>query len=130
MLTTDNRLSAELERDLAMLEADDAPLAWWRQQVALGALSVIAVHVAGEHVGSVLWRLETHGGRPCFVIAGAAGNHPRFDLMGSVLPALEDHARRLGCALVRFHTRRRGLAARAEAMGYGAAERVLLKAVA
>ncbi len=130
MLIADNRLTPALERDLESLVEDDAPLAWWRRQVELGALGVIAVHVEGERVASVLWRLDQHGGRPCFVICGAAGNHPRFDLMGSVLPALERYARELGCDLVRWHTRRRGLVARGQAMGYGAAEFVLLKALA
>ncbi len=126
----DNRITPELERHLALLIEDDAPLAWWRRQVELGAMAVIAIHVEGERVASVLWRLGEHGGRRCFVICGAAGNHPRFDLTGSVLPALERYARELGCDLVRWHTRRRGLIARGQAMGYGAAEFVLLKAIA
>src|SRR5229473_73118 len=55
MLIADNRLTPELERDLESLVADDAPLAWWRRQVELGALGIIAVHVEGERVASVLW---------------------------------------------------------------------------
>lgn len=130
ILAADNRVTPALLEHLALLEAEDAPVAWWRRQVELGALAVIAVYVAGERVGSVLWRLEQHGGRACFVIAGAAGAHARFDLIGAVLPELERYAHRLGSELVRFHTRRRGLVARGQAMGYGAAEFVLLKELA
>lgn len=130
MLVSDNRISPALLEHLALLDADDAPVAWWRRQVELGGLGVIAVIVAGERVASVLWRLEEHGGRQCFVICGAAGASKDFDLVGSVLPELEAHARRLDCELVRFHTRRRGLIARGQAMGYGAAEFVMLKEVA
>ena len=130
MLVSDNRMTPDLERELELLDYGDAPLTWWRSQVLTGALGVIAVYVEGERVASVLWRRDDHGGRPCFVIAGAAGNHPRFDLASVVLPALEAHAKRLGCELVRFHTRRRGLVARGQAMGYDPAEFVLLKEIA
>lgn len=127
MLVADNRISDALLLHLEQLAEPDAPLAWWRRQVEQGAFGVIAVLVDGARVASVLWELGGHGGRPCFVIRGAAGDDPRFDLMGSVLPELEGYARRLGCALVRFHTRRRGLIARALDMGYRAPSFALVR---
>jgi hypothetical protein len=130
MLVADSRISPELLAHLAALVEDDAPLDWWRRKVELGELSVIAVLHEGARVGSVLWRLGEHGGRRCLVIHGAAAFHPAIDFTGTVLPQLETYARRLGCELVRLHTRRRGLVARAQAMGFGAAEFVLLKDVA
>lgn len=130
MLAADNRLSAELEADLTQLEAFDAPLAMWRQKIRSGALQVIAVYCERARVGSVLWRLESHGGRPCFVIAGAVAHSEKFDLAGAALSELEAFARQIGCRLVRFHTRRRGLIARALELGYAPAEYVMLREVA
>ena len=130
MIVADNRMSDTLLLHLEALVEDDAPLAFWRLKVELGELSVIAVYHEGARVGSVLWRLDEHGGKRCFVIHGAAAFHAEVDFTGTVLPQLENYARQIGCELVRLHTRRRGLIARTQAMGYGAAEFVLLKAVA
>jgi hypothetical protein len=130
MIVSDNRLTDTLLEHLAALVEDDAPLEFWRRKVELGELSVIAVYHDGARVGSVLWRLDEHGGKRCLVIHGAAAFHPEVDFTATVLPQLERYAASIGCELVRLHTRRRGLIARTQAMGYGAAEYVLLKRVA
>lgn len=129
-LVADNRLTRALDAELQALAEPDAPLPWWRHQVATGAFQVIVVYVEGERAGAVLWRLDNHGGRSCFAVCGASGSSARFDLFAAVLPHLERHARRLGCTLFRFHTRRKGLAARGLAMGFGETEYVMLKEIA
>lgn len=118
-----------MARDIAIIADNDTPLTWYRDRVQARALGAWSVYIGGERVASVLWRIDREAYGECFVIVAAVGGHPAFDLTSLVLPKIEHIAKGSGCLAVRFHTTRRGLAAKGAMQGYSAAEWVMRKRI-
>jgi hypothetical protein len=121
----------ELAEALLPLCDEFTPLSWYEDGVRSGRLATMTgLDETARRVGAVLWRIDFYKEKKCFVVVAAVGWHPVFDLIGSVLPALEEMARGHGCEGFRFHTRRPGLARIAVLNGYAPVEYVFRKALA
>jgi hypothetical protein len=120
----------DLEREIAGIASDVAPLAWYRQQVESGALSTFHAYAGFERVGCVMWRIDHQPNGKELVIVAAVGWHRDFDLTASILPRLEKMGEAMGCATVRMHTRRSGMVAVLARCGYGQAEYVMRRRLA
>jgi|SRR5579883_347471 len=118
-----------MARDLAIIADDETPLDWYARGVESGALGAWSVYLGFDRVGTLLWRRELDSGEPCFVIVAAVGNHPAVDLMHHCSAHVERIAKSMGCRRVRFHTKRRALAEKARALGYGTVEYACRKVV-
>lgn len=120
--------SPDLAGDLAIVEGV-AGVDFYRDLVERRDVGTLDVYVNGLRVGSVLYRYDkTEYGREFVVVAGA-GHSARFNLVKTVLPALEWIALKTGARQVRFHTARPGLVRRGTMEGYAVSEIVLRKAL-
>lgn len=122
--------SEAIAKDVATIADDTTPLAWYQDQVTHHRVAAWNVYLDRLRVGTVLWRIDDDAGKAAFVVVAAVGWHRHFDLTGGVLPLIEERARRLGCAVVRFHTKRLGLVQVGVGLGYDTAEWVMRKVLA
>lgn len=106
--------------------ADD----WWRAAVKSGALDLLGVYVAGEHVGTLAYRIEQEENGAEFVLVIAGGDAGRFDLTMEALPLVLEQARSLGCVVARAHSARLGLLKKLQLQGWAMSEVVMRKALA
>jgi hypothetical protein len=79
----------------------------------------------GQTVGFYLLRIDKNADGCEGVLVAAAGKDLEFDLTAAVLPVIEGQF--IGCAVLRIHTARPGLAKKLAAVGYEPQEIVLRK---
>lgn len=81
----------------------------------------------GKTVGYYLLRIDQNADGCEGVLVAAAGKDLEFDLTAAVLPVIEGQF--MGCAVLRIHTARPGLAKKLAAVGYEPQEIVLRKII-
>jgi hypothetical protein len=109
--------------------ASGPPAGYYRQLAGADPLLRVFRDDGGvvERCASVLLRQDDDWQGPELTLVAAGGRAPGADLMGAVLPVIEDHAVSAGFVAVRFHTRRPGLVRRAARAGYDTGETVCRK---
>lgn len=119
---------AQVEAFLSTVKTE-VPLETARQQIASG-MKLIGVFADGALSGVFMVDIEQQGESRVLWLLWGAGKAAGIDLTKTVLPLVETFAKKLGCAKIFFMTRRAGLVAKAEKLGYGYYETVMMKAVA
>lgn len=120
--------SEAVEKYLSTIKTD-VPLETARQQIANG-MRLIGVYTSGALSGVFMVDIEQQGESRVMWLLWGAGKATGIDLTQTVLPLAESMAKKLGCEKVFFMTRRAGLIAKAEKIGYGYYETTMCKAVA
>ena len=98
-----------------------------RSDVETWHCALWAVLGDGLAVAHVVTRFDNFRGGCELCIVAAGGALPHVDLTRSVLPFFEELAAKAGCRSARIHTRRPGMAAKLESMGWGSNHRVFRK---
>ncbi len=119
----------EVAADLEHVQAEDAGVSWYAQEVEARRLLLLSVTRDGERIGTVAYRIEAMDWGSEMVIVAGAGFDSRADLTEVVFPALEAVAANAGMASLRFHTSRKGLELKAARQGWYFAEAVYRKRV-
>lgn len=104
-----------------MSEADAVTMRDIKHSVCTGKATLFVARLSGVAVLAYVLSVEGTEG----VVLVAAGNVPGMDLTAIVLPEIEKKF--IGCATVRIHTARAGLAKKLAKQGYAAKQIVLVK---
>lgn len=109
----------------------DCPVSFYKSEVKSGCACLLNVKTDnGDIVAVVVTRVDdTAEGRE-FVIVAAGGECAGRLMTLDVLPVFEEHARAIGCACVRAHTRRNAVVSGFQRAGFSIDEYVLKKRVA
>ncbi|MGB0749711.1 MAG: hypothetical protein ACPGO3_13285 [Magnetospiraceae bacterium] len=100
----------------------------YKEMVDRGEARLMRCFVMSEFVGFALIRIESHGTYSEGVVV-AAGGRSSENLTAIFLPLFRAYFEKFGCAHMRFHTHREGLARKAEKFGFGVVEYTLRSAI-
>ncbi len=102
-----------------------APIQNVRQQVEAGHAKAFHIKASGQIVGAFVLRVDEFDTHSEGVIVAAAAKLDGVDMVGSVIPAIEQMF--TNCSRIRYHTASAALARKMRAMGYQAREIVCMK---
>lgn len=112
--------SPEVRDRLARIDGAAPMLATWQAMVASGAACLMVLRDAdGADRGVMIWRAERDGDRLGLIVpAMSCEPLPGVDLVALTAQLCRVVAAEIGADFLRFWTQRRGLAVRAEALGF------------